>query len=57
MLKDVKTADTGTDAKRADAEEMIKLFLKMNDLKRALVFGFAQGIESTAGKAQDKQSA
>jgi hypothetical protein len=34
------------DTKKRDAEEMIELFLKMSELNRAKVFGYAQGVES-----------
>lgn len=44
-------------AKRQDAEEMIKLFLSMTELGRAKVFGYAQGVESMTGKTADRRSA
>ena len=46
-----------TNAKKQDAEEMIKLFLNMTELGRARVFGYAQGIESMVEKAPERRSA
>lgn len=44
------------DAKKRDAEEMIKLFLKMSELERARVFGYAQGVESMTEKVPEQRA-
>lgn len=52
----IENAVQTVDAKKRDAEEMIKLFLKMSELERARVFGYAQGVESMTEKVPEQRA-
>lgn len=46
--KAVETMDVKN--KKRDAEEMIRLYLRMSELDRAKTFGYAQGVASGANR-------
>lgn len=44
------------ESKKCDVEAMVELFLKMSELNRAKVFGYAQGVESMPEKFPERQA-
>lgn len=56
MISNENAAIQMADTKKRDTEAMIELFLRMSELNRAQVFGYAQGVESRTEKLPERQA-